>query len=592
MKGGSGPPPERAVESALSSIAAPAVLLGVVLALLLAFATGASAAPVGAITEFPVPSPEATPQGIAAGPDANMWFTEFKADRVGRITPGGAVAEFGVPTAEGGPTAIAAGPDGNLWFTENGAGKLQGKGERIGRITPAGAISEFVTRSKESAPEDITAGPDGNMWFTESRANRIGRITPAGEVAEFPTEHSTGGIAAGSDGNLWFTEPEGNSIGRITPTGTITEFPIPAYGLLTENSEPEDITPGPDGNLWFTEARRNIISRISPSTGVISQFPVPTANSGPQGIAAGPDGNVWFTEFGGGGRRTIGRITPSGAIAEFQTTTNESGPFDIAPGPDGNLWITERSKNNIGVIISGSPPALLAAPAIIGGGLAATPQSCTAAWSSWALVAPSQALYAFDGYRWVLDGSTVVAAGQVFTPTAADVGHSLVCVDDVTYPLPFFVTVAVASAPVTVVAPPPTVTGLTQSHSSWREGGALALISRRRHRSALGTTFSFVLNEPAGMSISFTRGVGGRRVGRNCVAQNRRNARRRSCVRQLTVGRLSFAGHIGRNNVLFQGRVSRATRLKPGRYTAVILATNLVGLRSAPRSLSFTIVTR
>src|SRR3954469_8907745 len=36
----------------------------------------------------------ATPYGIAAGPDGNLWFTEFNGNRVARITPAGVVTEF------------------------------------------------------------------------------------------------------------------------------------------------------------------------------------------------------------------------------------------------------------------------------------------------------------------------------------------------------------------------------------------------------------------------------------------------------------------------------------------------------------------
>jgi hypothetical protein len=52
---------------------------------------------------------------------------------------------------------------------------------------------------------------------------------------------------------------------------------------------------------------------------------------------------------------------------------------------------------------------------------------------------------------------------------------------------------------------------------------------------------------------------------------------------------LSFTGHSGTNKVKFQGRISGAKKLKPGRYTLVIRASNSVGY-SSPRSLSFTIV--
>ena len=46
------------------------------------------------ITEFPVPTAESGPQGIAAGPDGALWFTEMEGGNVGRITTAGTITEF------------------------------------------------------------------------------------------------------------------------------------------------------------------------------------------------------------------------------------------------------------------------------------------------------------------------------------------------------------------------------------------------------------------------------------------------------------------------------------------------------------------
>jgi hypothetical protein len=57
----------------------------------------------------------------------------------------------------------------------------------------------------------------------------------------------------------------------------------------------------------------------------------------------------------------------------------------------------------------------------------------------------------------------------------------------------------------------------------------------------------------------------------------------------VTAGTLSFTGHTGTDKIIFQGRLSRTKKLKPGRYTLVIEATNSTG-HSAPARLTFTIV--
>src|SRR5579884_1627847 len=59
------------------------------------------AAPVEAaptITEFHVSS-AGVPQGIASGPDGNLWFTEFYDNVVGRISPKGNITLFSLKTS-------------------------------------------------------------------------------------------------------------------------------------------------------------------------------------------------------------------------------------------------------------------------------------------------------------------------------------------------------------------------------------------------------------------------------------------------------------------------------------------------------------
>ena len=401
--------------------------------------TSAVAAPVGAFTDFTVPTLTSQPLGIASGPDGNLWFTELAGNQIGRVTPTGTFTEFPIPTPNTAPFGIAAGPDGNLWFTEF-------VGNQIGRVTPAGTFTEFSIPTPSSAPHGIAAGPDGNLWFTEFGANQIGRVTPTGTFTEFPipTLNSVPEqIAAGPDGNLWFTESNASEIGRITPTGTITEFPTP-----TPNSAPFGIAAGPDGNLWFTERDGNQIGRITP-TGTITEFAVPTGNSKPTGIASGPDGDLWFTE---NNANTVGRVTPVGTITEFPVTFSGNHPYGIAAGPDGNLWFTQSNGNEVGAVGAGAPAASVRAPTVTGSGQPGAQQACQGdQWTQWAGLAPSYGAFSFDGYQWLRDGLPIVGqTGQSYLSVAGDVGHLLACTITVTYALPLDVTTAATSASITV----------------------------------------------------------------------------------------------------------------------------------------------
>ncbi|HTQ68510.1 MAG TPA: kelch repeat-containing protein [Solirubrobacteraceae bacterium] len=310
------------------------------------FATG-----LAKVTEFATPTAGGQPIAITSGSDGNLWFTEYGAGKIGRITPAGVVTEFSNGITGGSaskPRELVGGPDGNVWFVEEA-------GSRIARINPAtGGITEFSSGISAGAkPHGITVGPDGNLWFTEYGASRIGRITPQGLVTEFSAGISAASapseIVAGPDGNLWFTEYKTGRIARITPLGVVTEF---STGI-TAGSQPVGLALGSDRNLWFTEYKAGGVARITTS-GAVTEFSAGiTANGKPIAIASGSDDNLWFSEYGG---NRIGRITPSGAASEFSAgITGAARPIGITAGPDGNVWFTEYGTGRIGRLTLGAP---------------------------------------------------------------------------------------------------------------------------------------------------------------------------------------------------------------------------------------------
>ncbi|MHB8233087.1 MAG: hypothetical protein ACYDHT_00385 [Solirubrobacteraceae bacterium] len=139
----------------------------------------------------------------------------------------------------------------------------------------------------------------------------------------------------------------------------------------------------------------------------------------------------------------------------------------------------------------------------------------------------------------------------------------------------------------------PKLTGLRQSAKRWREGKRLAQLSastrKGKRRLPVGTTFSFKLDQAARVTFTFTKTAGGRKVGKRCVAQSRRNRHKRHCRRTIVAGALSYAAKAGTNKLRFQGLISRRKTLKPGSYTLLLSAT-ASSKRSRTATLRFTIV--
>ncbi|HEY7485463.1 MAG TPA: hypothetical protein VH912_13450, partial [Streptosporangiaceae bacterium] len=142
-----------------------------------------------------------------------------------------------------------------------------------------------------------------------------------------------------------------------------------------------------------------------------------------------------------------------------------------------------------------------------------------------------------------------------------------------------------ASMRATVVTALPKITRLTQSDRRWRRGKKRTRIASST-AAPIGTTFGFTVNQRVRVRFAFSKRVKGRKVGRKCVA-NRSKGRR--CTRKVKAGAFVLSARAGRRKVRFQGRISARKRLRPGRYTLTVTATDSQGRKSAPRSLKFTI---
>jgi hypothetical protein len=130
------------------------------------------------------------------------------------------------------------------------------------------------------------------------------------------------------------------------------------------------------------------------------------------------------------------------------------------------------------------------------------------------------------------------------------------------------------------------ISRLSQSHSRWREK-ALARTSATR-KPPVGTVFSFTLNGPATVTLSFSYAADGRKVHGRCRVATTGDRHDRKCVR--AAGSLSFKAAAGKRTVSFDGRISKHSTLAPGRYTVTLSAINAQRKRSNRKSLTFTVL--
>jgi len=135
-------------------------------------------------------------------------------------------------------------------------------------------------------------------------------------------------------------------VGSFNPsTGVFSEFNIP-----TPNALPEGIAVDGDGNVWFAELNPNALGELFPSNGSIRELSIPP---GPFGLGCGPigvtphgGGSIWFTcEFS----NQIGEfVLANSSITEFDLPVIFSAPLQILFDSSGNLWFPAADMGMLG----------------------------------------------------------------------------------------------------------------------------------------------------------------------------------------------------------------------------------------------------
>jgi len=175
--------------------------------------------PTGALTEYSIPlQGNGSPTGITSGPDGNLWFTvtgQSSDTRIGKISTAGVVTEYG-PNGMDGADQIIAGPDGNMYATDYFANALV-------QVTMAGTITLFTMPQASFNPVSLAVGPDGRIWVMAEHRDltRFDLTTHTFSanivIPEIDNRAPSGlkGITLGPDGDMWFTGGESPYVGSI-----------------------------------------------------------------------------------------------------------------------------------------------------------------------------------------------------------------------------------------------------------------------------------------------------------------------------------------------------------------------------------------
>jgi alpha-tubulin suppressor-like RCC1 family protein len=480
----------------------------------------------------------------------------------------------GLPGQIGGVTSVAAGANHSLAATSSGqlyAFGYNREGE-LGNVINNGTLNPNPTPALVTLPGQI-----GAVTQLAAGASHSLALTSSGQLYAFG-DNEFGELGNVSHNNTGAANPTPTLVTLPGQSGAVTQIAAGAFHslVLTSSGQLYSFGYNDDGELGTLT-----------NSGTTTPNPTPTLVG-----LSGQIGRV--TQIAGGNEDSL-VVTSSGQLYAFGL--NQYGELGSATGngtEDANptpALVSLPEGVTIDTVARGSGAlhtlALVSGLAIASGSLPAGQAGSpyTAAVSATGGAAPLT--WSASGLP---SGLSMNPASGVISgiPSAAGSPPATVTVTD-EYGSETSRTFTLVIAPPSAPSPPPTltVTHIIQSHRTWTErrrpGGS------RRHAPPIGTTFSFTLNEAAAVNLAFTQRLTGRTVNTSCLAQTKTNRRRPACTRTIVAGTLTLAGRPGTNRLRFVGRISRTKKLEPGRYALVITAAT-GGRRSAPRSISFTIV--
>ena len=303
------------------------------------------------ISNYTIPTASSVPDAIVAGLNHKLWFTEYRAGRIGEFDSVlKNFTEYPIPSPGATPATLAFyGPD-QVWFTDQNPNSPS-----VWMFnTTSHGFHRFLTNATNSGPVFVLADQTTkSVWFTDETAAYLGRISIGSlQMTKFnsPTSYSGPVEIARQNGTsyLWVSEISGKIARFDTTSDTFQEF-TPSVPL----SYPVGIVVDSRGSVWVSEHGGSSIAEYVPSNSTWKKYPTSQAaaspGTGPATLAIDSPGRLWFAEHYS---NRIGRLNPAiGSMEEFSIPV--PGAYSLLNSLDqsGNFWFVEANGDSIGMIL-------------------------------------------------------------------------------------------------------------------------------------------------------------------------------------------------------------------------------------------------
>lgn len=267
-------------------------------------------------------------QYLVPGPDGRIWFLDWPYAVVKAITASGKISTYN--GIDGFPDGIAVGPDGNLWITQ---GTRFNKSQNVVRMTPAGVATLYPTGQTDSW--GIVTGSDGNLWFAEHTDDAIARLTTNGVVTAYPIDKIHPHVlAATPDGLIWFSHSGGIATFDVRTHQVRGLGYSPAHGGWNDIQQ---MTPAADGNIWFVD------STYRPDTVTVYVRRILTVTPASLTLDTGGQGRLTAIE-----RPTEPELFATSSDPSIASVTDSGSPFTVTAEAAGKCTIrVHDSRHNV-----------------------------------------------------------------------------------------------------------------------------------------------------------------------------------------------------------------------------------------------------
>lgn len=312
------------------------------------------------------------PNEVAVDYSGNVYVTDFNSHRIRKITPDGLVStlaggQFGFADGTGSsaqfrnPWGIAVDASENVYVTDY-------RNERIRKISPTGVVSTlagsgdfgYVDGLGKSAqfknPTGIVVDPSGNVYVAEENSHRIRKITPDGQVstlagsgdkefedgpgssAKFDSPY---GVSLDISGNVYVADWGNHKIRKIAPDGLVSTLAGTSRGfeegelLVARFNHPAGVSLDASGNVYVADQVLSRIRKISLSGWSVSP-------SLPAGLVLNQDGSISGTpKVLSPSKHYL--VTGRNAAGESSYTIH----IEVTAGPTDGLRNLEISEGNL-----------------------------------------------------------------------------------------------------------------------------------------------------------------------------------------------------------------------------------------------------